>query len=330
MQRALMTISSFRFAISVHPAPEPPLAIDSDDERLEFVHAVAKHLDGAIFTPSGLRDASGRIMIHATLPPHPDAVPPALSIEAPHPSMMPRYWGGTLPNPPSPSPQRVALRTLCLLAASYRAMLEREQDTPERLRAAHVDFLEWVNAVGLKAELEPEELGLLTALIGSGNARRFMNADWLIEGAAILAWALRKLEWPAYDSQVDVALMGKTCGLSSPEQAREFLKTPVLRDHADIERRTTQLLALHWRLRELRLHPGRKDFQTWSQNAWFGKMPLEGIRFLAGDLAIGTTPISQAPASLLMPLELSIQERHRALNWLCGAHELYSKTDTPT
>ncbi len=329
-QRLMATIASFRFAVSVFPPPEPPVVIGSDDERLKFIYAVAKYLDGAIFTPSGLRDASGRIICHATLPPDADVILPTPTIDAPLPSKMPRYWGGTLPNPPSPPPHRVAKRTLCLLAAAYRGMLEREQDNPARLEATRVDFLKWVDGAGIKGELEPCEQELLHSPIHKGNARKLMEAEWLIEGAAILAWALNKLELPAYDAEVDVGIMDKACGLATPEKALAFQKHPELRNQADIERLSTQMLALHWRLRENRLKPGKKDFETESQQAWFGTMPLEGIRFIAGDLAIRNVAIHEVSEVALVPLELSIQERHRAVNWLCGVHEIYSKTDTPT
>jgi len=51
-----------------------------DDPRLSVLYTLAADLDALIFTPSGLRDASGRLLVGESGP-HPDAVVPPLRIE---------------------------------------------------------------------------------------------------------------------------------------------------------------------------------------------------------------------------------------------------------
>ena len=68
-------IRSFRFALSV---PQPDLNIDSNDDRLELLYKVCQYLDGAIFTPTSMRDARGRTLIDAEGYCDPQAVLPKL------------------------------------------------------------------------------------------------------------------------------------------------------------------------------------------------------------------------------------------------------------
>jgi len=60
--QAMALISSFRFSLGTlfEPDYDP-----EDDPRLDIVFAVAEVLDGALFTPSSLRDANGRILFGA-------------------------------------------------------------------------------------------------------------------------------------------------------------------------------------------------------------------------------------------------------------------------
>jgi hypothetical protein len=57
--RAMALISSFRFSLATLFEPDYDPA---DDPRLDIVFAVAELLDGALFMPSSLRDARGRIL----------------------------------------------------------------------------------------------------------------------------------------------------------------------------------------------------------------------------------------------------------------------------
>jgi hypothetical protein len=327
--RIMLLIASFKFAISLFPVPEPDLYLESDDERLKYVFAVVRHLDGAIFTPSGLRDAAGRFLCGGR-DADPEAVMPQIYMRAPQPSEMPLYMGGTAPNPAGPPADRVARRALCLAAVSWRGMLEREQDDPAKLEEARKRFLEWIESAGIGPELEADEWSQLQRPVGKGDPSQFTRAEWHIEGSAMLAWAVKQYDLPSYDAQADVASLGRVIGMQKPEEARAFVGKSELRPQAEIERVSKQLLAIHWRLREQRLRPGRRDFEHDSQDAWFGKMPFEGLRFVNGDLAIGDCALSEAPDQILIPFTLAIQERHRAINWVCGDDPVYSRTDTPT
>ena len=328
--RIMMLIGSFQFGLSMFPSPEPELYLDSSDERLKFVFAVVKHLDGAIFVPSGLRDAAGRVLYDAGGRTDPAAVMPGIYVDAPQPSEMPLYKGGMKPNPRSPEVGRIARRALCLAAVWFRAALEREDGTPESLEDSRQEFLEWVVGVGIGGELEPVEKNLLEQPIGTGDAQELMRAEWAVEAAGVLAWVVGAYELPRYDEQVNVGVLGKALGLSTVERGKEFLAGARMRSAAEIETLSRQLLGIHWRLREQRLRPGRKEFEKESQDSWFGKLPLDGVTFVDGDLAIGGVGISAAQRDAYTVCTLAVQQRHKAINWVCGDSVVYSKTDTQT
>jgi hypothetical protein len=235
-----------------------------------------------------------------------------------------------MPNPPSPTAERVARQALCLGTVAWRAILEREDAAREELERARMELLEWANAAGIGQELEPDEWRLLQRPVGMLDEQEAMDAEWLIEGAAVLAWALGTFELPPYDREADVTTLWTVLALNSVDHAREFLANPALRPAEEVETRSRQILGIHWRLRERRLRPGMREFEQALQDAWFGKLPLDGVRFAEGELAIGEHAVGNAPQQVLLPCMQVVQERHRAVNWLCGDDEVYSRVDTPT
>jgi hypothetical protein len=72
------------------------------------------------------------------------------------------------------------------------------------------------------------------------------------------------------------------------------------------------------------------DFRDFGQTAWFGPFDLSSLRLIANDLAIGDYEISKAPPDVFQGALSSAQERHLAINWLCGYSPIYSETDTST
>ncbi len=160
------------------------------------------------------------------------------------------------------------------------------------------------------AEAEPEEL-----------------ADGRVEGAEgalVLLWALGAGAMPPFDHPAQPAALWRDLG------AAPLLAAPALRDPAEVEALRRRLLAIHWRLVEQRVHPGRVDFRGFARTAWFGGFELADLPLVDDDLAIGDTAISQVPPPALRIASSIAIERHRAANWLIGAHPIYSKVATPT
>jgi len=94
-----------------------------------------------------------------------------------------------------PTPYRVAARALVLSAVACRGFIEKEAGNAEaedlRLRVAS-----WVASVGISSEVEPHELAMLDAPLGALSPKQAMDAGWLCEGLAMLAWVLQRFPLP--------------------------------------------------------------------------------------------------------------------------------------
>ncbi len=115
----LQALRQLRFAVSFAQSDVP---LDGDDPRCEVVLNVCRHLDGMIFTPSALRDASGRILTSVSGESHPQAELPRIVAEQPAPPA--ETDDDFEPRPPSAT--RAAKRAMVLAAIVERGFLEHE------------------------------------------------------------------------------------------------------------------------------------------------------------------------------------------------------------
>jgi hypothetical protein len=332
--RVVLLIESFRFAISMFPAPVPELDIDSNDSRLSYVFAVAKHLDAAIFTPSAMRDAAGRVLWGA-VEADPRAVMPAIyreqSVKLRSDDRPTKDEDTTEPEEvPPPSPERVARRALALAAVSGRGLLEKENASEPGVEETRLRLLAWIEAIGIGDELEPDEWKVLQRPLGAISSQDATNACWRLEGLGILAWALNRFDSVSHDQQVIASDLLTSVGILDAEASLELMANPNLRSHEEIAIRREQIFALHWRLRNWRLNGQRLDFREVSRTAWFGPLDISGLQLLESDLAIGKLPIFRASDDAVRFASSAALERHLAINWLAGSSEVYSETDVST
>jgi hypothetical protein len=332
--RIMLLIQSFRFALTCSSAHGPDLSPDTPDERLKFLFAVARHLDAVLFTPGFLWDASGRILYGAEEP-DPAAVMPAIykEVRSVPRAEHTRAEGGTLPDEDDPLPptaERVARRTLVLAAVCGRALLEQEDKNDPNVEQTRQRLLAWIKELGLADECEPDEIKLLQHPLGTPPKQDVVNASWYLEGLVVLAWALNRFALSPYDQMVDPGKLLPAVGILNLELAQALLAEPALRPAAELEAYAREILGLHWRLRDFTLRPQAMDFRHFAENAWFGKMPLDNVRLIDGDLALQEFAIAQAPRELFSACMSAAQERHRAINWLQGWNEVYSDVDTST
>jgi hypothetical protein len=103
-----------------------------------------------------------------------------------------------------------------------------------------------------------------------------------------------------------------------------------LRAAEELEDCADRQLAVHWRLREFSLRPEHMDFQAYALNCPWARMPLEGLRLIEGDLAIGAVPLVQAPEAAWRSCLSIAAERHQAANWLLGQDPTYSEVTADT
>ncbi|MBI3861213.1 MAG: DUF4272 domain-containing protein [Planctomycetia bacterium] len=327
----LRAIHSFRFILAF---PEADVDIDSDDERVAWVHAICRHLDGVIFTPSSLRDASGRILIDADGESDPAAILPALPPSGDDDGASDS--SGAVadeeidPEPEPPDAARVARRAMVLAAVSNRGLIEHERENFDKPDEIREQMLKWIEGTGLADELEPEEWKALQRPVGTLDPQSAVNAVWRLEGLGILLWALERYLPPPYDVLVTPGELFDAVSLGNAEAARALIESAELRPEKEISAMSTHLLMVHWRLRDYSLRPVAMDFVAFSKKSWIGEFDLTGFQIEKNDLALGDKPIAEADPDLVNSCQSSAMERHLAINWLSGYSKIYSETDTGT
>jgi hypothetical protein len=157
-----------------------------------------------------------------------------------------------------------------------------------------------------------------------------LESCWKAEGLAVLAWALGRLELPAYDECVDPQAACESVRFLDPAAAESLLASPKLRSPQEIKRLSDQLFALHWRLREFSLRGQPMNLREFAGTAWFGPLDLSAARLLSDDLAIGDDAISEADDYDVQMAENVVQSRRVAVLWLQGAARHYSKVQPST
>jgi hypothetical protein len=343
MGRVIRTIDSFRFVIGTIATPE--IDLESDDPRGKYVLAVAKFLDGAIFTPSSLRDAAGRVLIDAAGKSDERAVWPqtpqtpvtsapsavaATTTSAATTSAAADEAEDDEPDREPPPQQRVARRALALAAVAGRALLEQEDPSDAGVEDTRQRLNQWVDTVDLRDELEPDEEKLLRQGLGTPSPQEAINGCWRLEGLCVLAWALGRFDVPRHDQTVDPPALLKAVHILDAPAAKGLIAQPQIRSIDELTAMAEKLLAVHWRLRAFRLD-GKQidDWASKAKNEWF-PLNVTGIPMIDGDMALGDHAIADAPQDLFHLASSIAQERHLAINWLAGDSEVYSETDTST
>lgn len=193
-----------------------------------------------------------------------------------------------------------------------------------------------LKAGGLWNDVEESERTFLQAGIYGISEQQRIDAAWLAESIACLLWALQIIpKVPPYDQEVSHDLVRTLPHIP----IRDLIKTARLRPVNEIKRQRNIAELWHWRARTRRLQEeGRLNDQP-------GGYTIEQIIELAalkgaenGDLpesigrdfpALGR-PYRDLPFKDFAMLTSIAQERHKALNWLCGFSPSGRWADTPT
>jgi Domain of unknown function (DUF4272) len=244
-----------------------------------------------------------------------------------------RLFGGRPARPAPPSPRRVAARAMVLATVVARAYLETQLADIPNANAIHESLHAFLNGLGIAAGLEPHEHAFLEAPLGGLAPQSVIDASWRGEGLTVLAWAMNRLELPAYDERVPFAPFAAqdAVGLAIPDVARRLLDAPMLRPAVEIDRFASHVTVVGWRLRQFGIVPAPMDYVAYlRQHGSFTETWLEQLRFVNGDLAIGDCAIADAPAEQVVHCRGSADERRIAAYWLQGDDAIYSKVDPAT
>lgn len=322
----LRVVRSFRFCLAF---PDHNLCIVSDDERVAWVHAVCRQLEGILFLPSMLLDAAGRLLVSANGRFDPAAELPSVPPQTDDPELDEFEPESELEATP-PTADRVARRAIALAAVGNRGLIENEGHTLEAPEESRQAMLDWIRDSGVDDELEPEEWEVLQRPFGKLDSREIIDAVWRLEGLAVLLWALGLYELPPYDELVAPSELFELVGIFDPDTARDIIAKAKLRTNEELASYSNHAAMAHWRFRNFWLRPVPVDFVAYSKGCWIGTFDITRFRISGGDVMVGQREISKADPESVTTCQSIAQERHLAINWLVGSSELYSKTDTST
>jgi len=227
-----------------------------------------------------------------------------------------------------PAEERVRRRAWAISAVICRAFIETFED-PAEAATLHSRVLSWIDAMNLRPEFEAKELATIDAKVGTLDQQAVVNGTWRSEGLVVLAWALHAAEIPPHDQMVDPSAIANSVFFLA-DDAMDRASELTLRGDDELDKFSEVQLALHWRIRDFSLRPQAMDFRSFPDKSWFGPLSIEGISLAEDDLAIDGIPIVNAPEDRFRQCQSIASERHQAINWLRGWHEIYSEVDTST
>jgi len=303
-QFAMMVTTSLHFSLGTMFDPD----IDSEnDPRFDILLEIARILDGVLFTPTSLQDASGRVLFGAggEIEEDSNAVWPRVIAEVPLPELLEATADNTSqPKPPdeededtnAPTPDRVVRRALALTSVTVRAILEQDATRcgnsagglfstiwrffqphlidRTKIRKTYHSLLDWIGELGIREEFEPDEFEVIQRPPGHLDLRSQINSTWRLEGLSVLAWALGRFDIPAHDQLVEFHSLWHSLGYPDVKATRVLLAKPVLRPRAEIKAIRNRMFGLHWRLRNFGIHPETIDFAKYAKSCWFGPLDI--------------------------------------------------------
>lgn len=220
-----------------------------------------------------------------------------------------------------PRPHRIAARALLLSAVVARAYLEEGAADPhtEQLRG---QIRTWLAELDLLPTATAAEQRQLERPVGRLSSREQVDASWLCEGLAVLAWALGRNELPEPDAHVDPRQVAGSLGFLEPS-AGALLALPTLRPDEELALALARCTLIRERLAAFAQRPEALDLEALAQGAQLGPLVLAGVPLHGGDLRIDGAPLVQAHAERVAEVTSAAIERLRALAWLRGEGPLY-------
>jgi len=219
------------------------------------------------------------------------------------------------PGPIAHSAQCVHRTALFLSYMAYKGMVDG-QDHPsaaERVNSIPAIFQQdWMGGLTLDAG----EKRFVNAPFGTLQPYQREEASWLIEGMAVLAWAVQAAELPPFHRKVNGAKVSKALGIFQAD-AGERIEQATLRNPDEIVMGARTYAALLWRLNEFVKDRKPVEFMNRLSDP-DGHLIVDDLEFLDGDLAIEGLSLEKVPDEKLYVVGAIAYERNRRFRWLLG------------
>jgi hypothetical protein len=204
------------------------------------------------------------------------------------------------------------------------------------------DTISSMKSFGLWDYATKTEKDFLSSTGSKMDAKAQMNANWRMEAAIVLMWALRLVDsFPNMNEQSNPELLKKV----EINKLRLFINDLILRDQTEIKRMRDIIETWHWRVNTRRLIENNFNFQPDEKMKIAGINSLDDIVRMTARSAYSNGDITEMidddfvfkgqafrnlPSEDFNEVTSIIIERHFALNWLCGLAPRNNWDETPT
>lgn len=235
------------------------------------------------------------------------------------------------------SPQEVARRAICLAAFITRAKNENEFSNrlvgmqsrtihrmAKRYQKSADKINTWLKSEELWSVLSESEQSLMLTPAGQINRKDLINTSWRIEGLGIILWSLGKIKRISpYDTMADSDFLEKLPLFNS---TKSFISNAEMISESQIRKARDVAEFWNWRSRTYKIllepekHTIPKDISMEDiiQQA-AAKGEQDGLfKAIGNDFPAFNKPYRKVTESEWEELRSIAQERHYALNWLCG------------
>jgi hypothetical protein len=199
---------------------------------------------------------------------------------------------------------------------AYRAMIDDDPSPQAAAMAAKVPAImkqNWIDGL----ELDAAEERFINAPLGALIPQQRIEASWLIERMAVLAWAIGAAELPPFFTKIDGARVSAALGMFSPD-AEERIAGAKLRSVDEIIMGARTYGVLMWRLAKYFSDPAPIDLYKKVTDPDGRHLMVDGLEFHDCDLAIEGVPLRQVLEDKLQLVGAIVYHRNKQFRWLFG------------
>lgn len=216
----------------------------------------------------------------------------------------------------------VVLASLCRYVALLAQTVPRP--TADEIAAERFDLRSWLQLEHLSDELAPSERRFLDSNQASLAPSEISAMTWRAEALVALGWALSLLPdlAPPYEATDPSPLLD---AMPRPfDTTGSFRETASLRNEAEIARERERAELWHWRSDVAALQAVAPANERRDLAALVHDVAREATEsgllngFGGDDFPVGGRPFLALPAEDREPIAIIAEQRHHALNWLCG------------
>jgi hypothetical protein len=236
--------------------------------------------------------------------------------------------------------QEVAYRALALTALTYRVTIDTlartDSDKVSRWNEILDQLLGWVKSQGIQAHLSPAECDALDQPLGRIDDDTLFGLSWRLQALVAVLWALHLIEpMPSYAESYPADALHPLLPFGRP--VAEFLANNRLRTEEELVAERHRAEFWNWRARtDLGRRRGMKPPAGETNEATIARAAQTALEEAIvtevrdGDVLCNGVRYGALAEEAFADAASTAQERHFALNWICGHAEDWDETPTDT